>query len=124
MLQQTPFNSSHQDVSRADYSALIDANYAMVHAQAAQAHAQAQAHAAHAHSSQTSTFNPLPSRSKAAEKESLVGGQDVPHGPETWNKGGDWSQLGMSLQPENLSYNANEVFGPQYPMNAAKNYWG
>lgn len=122
MLQQAPFNTSHQDVPRTDYSALFDANYAMAQA----AHVQAQV--AHAHSSQSgalSTFNPAASRSKSgAEKDAVGGGHEVSQGPDTWAKGGEWGhQLGMGLQPENLSYNANEVFGSQYSMNAAKNYW-
>lgn len=118
MLQQSSFNPNHQDVGRTDYSAIFDANYAMAHAQAAQVHAQV---------NNLNNIAGMVNRvNKDTEgKDSLITNQSTSQSTSTaWNKNMEWSQLSMNLQPENLSYNVNEVFPPsQYSVNATKNYW-
>ncbi|KAK4873954.1 hypothetical protein RN001_013314 [Aquatica leii] len=118
MLQQSSFNPNHQDVGRTDYSAIFDANYAMAHAQAAQVHAQV---------NNLNNIAGMVNRvNKDADgKDSLITNQSTSQSTSTaWNKNMEWSQLSMNLQPENLSYNVNEVFPPsQYSVNATKNYW-
>lgn len=130
MLQQSSFNPSHQDVSRTDYSAIFDANYAMAQAQVAQVHAAqaqvAQAQAAHAQANSLNNLNSVASRvhKETEQKELAVGNQENSQATTSWNKTGEWSQLPMNLQPENLSYNVNDVFAQsQYSVNAAKSYW-
>uniref|UniRef100_A0A1Y1K492 Protein gooseberry-neuro n=1 Tax=Photinus pyralis TaxID=7054 RepID=A0A1Y1K492_PHOPY len=105
MLQQTSFNSNSQDVARADYATIFDANYAMAHAHT-QAHSQVN--------------NPMMHRMKEVDDKA---NQSNPHG-SMWGKNMEWGSLPMNLQPENLSYNINDMFGAsQYTVNAAKNYW-
>lgn len=139
MLQQTSFNATHQDVARTDYSAIFDANYAMAQAQVAQvtaaqvqvAQAQAaHAQAAHAQTNNLSNLNSVVNRiSKENEQKDITVGnqensQSALQSTPSWNKNGEWNQISMNLQPENLSYNVNDVFAQsQYSVNATKNYW-
>ncbi|KAF5291567.1 hypothetical protein FQR65_LT01880 [Abscondita terminalis] len=108
MLQQSSFNTNHQDVARADYSAIFDANYAMAHAQ-------------------VNSLNNIAGMVTRVNKESDSKDPNVPSqstSQPNWNKNMEWTQISMNLQPENLSYNVNEVFPPsQYSVNPTKNYW-
>ncbi|XP_018324860.1 protein gooseberry-neuro isoform X2 [Agrilus planipennis] len=132
MLQQASFGSGghhhSSDISKTDYSAIFDANYAMAQAQVHAAHAaQVQAsQSGHAHPVNLHTVNV-----KAGSDDNKGGAhadtvqQHSAGATPAWNKNGDWNHLPMNLQVENLAaYGTNEMFGQaQYNSSASKNYW-
>ncbi|GJQ73571.1 gsb-n [Trypoxylus dichotomus] len=113
MFQQPAYN---QDVTRSDYSALIDANYAF--AQAQMAHAQSQIANAHAQSQIPAAHNSLPNRKDIESKDLSNGNLDVLNSSPTWNKNGIWNHTSTANHSEGMHFNIDSYQQSQY-----KNYW-
>lgn len=128
MFQQSSYN---QDYSRADYSALFDANYALAQAQFTHAQNNSLGRVkenenytpAHA---QLSTHTHNQNRTKSDNKEldlsneaSTSGSSGLPG--NSWSKSGDWHQ-GVAIQDSGVHFSSNETF-IQGHYQSNKNYW-
>ncbi|KAI4456456.1 paired box protein pax-6-related-related [Holotrichia oblita] len=118
MFQQPTYNS---DVTRSEYSALFDANYAF--AQAQMAHAQSQIANAHAHSQIPTTHNNLINRKDSDPKDLTSANLDTINSSPTWNKNGVWNHASTANHSDSIHFNFDSYQQGQYPLTTTKNYW-
>ncbi|XP_017770398.1 PREDICTED: protein gooseberry-neuro-like [Nicrophorus vespilloides] len=100
MFQQNPYNQSHQDVTRGEYSAIFDANYAIAHAQ--MAHAQAQ-------------------RKDDTNKTDMA--SDGWDHKATWNAAAAAATTAQMNQDTGFNDIGNFGQSSQYGIHSGKNYW-
>lgn len=118
MFQQPTYNS---DVTRSDYTALFDANYAF--AQAQMAHAQTQIANAHAHSQIPIAHNNLINRKDGDSKDLTSNNLDTINSSPSWNKNGVWNHASTANHSDTIHFNFDSYQQGQYPLTTTKNYW-
>ncbi|KAJ8948047.1 hypothetical protein NQ318_003381 [Aromia moschata] len=123
MFQQSSYN---QEYSRADYSAIFDANYALAQAQISQAHAvrpKDNENYTMAHQQATSLCRIKESAPKDGGPSEVCSGSTTGVSANPWEKTAEWNQA-MGMQEVGTSFGGGGEGFPQghYP-GGSKNYW-
>ncbi|KAJ8923279.1 hypothetical protein NQ315_001836 [Exocentrus adspersus] len=110
MFQQSGYN---QDYSRAEYSALFDANYALAQAQFTQSRARETA---------THAQTQVTPKELSGEASTSGGASARLQGGAAWGKSEDWSHA-VSMQGEASQFGGNETFVQGQYQAGKSNYW-